>query len=167
MIRSGKPLTLPNPKKRVTIRDVAHAAGVSTQTVSRVMNNISYVSEGTRKRVETVVEEMGYRPSTLARSLLDLGRGETGLFAVRKQELTGRGLSDEERERLGALLQSLASRVDADAPPSTQASPDPQSGEEAAEYKPDQEPDGRENEITHGLGTPPSRQGGSVRSCEL
>lgn len=63
-------MTLPNPKKRVTIRDVAHAAGVSTQTVSRVMNNISYVSEETRKRVETVVEEMGYRPSTLARSLI-------------------------------------------------------------------------------------------------
>lgn len=63
-------MTLTHPKKRVTIRDVAHAAGVSTQTVSRVMNNISYVSEETRKRVETVVEEMGYRPSALARSLI-------------------------------------------------------------------------------------------------
>jgi LacI family transcriptional regulator len=63
-------LTLPDRKKRVTIKDVAYAAGVSTQTVSRVINNVSYVSEGTRKRVETVVEEMGYRPSTLARSLI-------------------------------------------------------------------------------------------------
>lgn len=63
-------MILPVRKKRVTIKDVAHAAGVSTQTVSRVINNISYVSEGTRKRVETVVEEMGYRPSTLARSLI-------------------------------------------------------------------------------------------------
>lgn len=63
-------MTLPDRKKRVTIKDVAHAAGVSTQTVSRVVNNVSYVSEGTRKRVETVVENLGYRPSTLARSLI-------------------------------------------------------------------------------------------------
>ncbi len=57
-------------KKRVTIKDVALAAGVSTQTVSRVINKVSYVSERTRNRVQTVVEEMGYRPSTLARSLI-------------------------------------------------------------------------------------------------
>ena len=57
-------------KKRVTIKDVATAAGVSTQTVSRVMNKNSYVSENTRKRVEEVVENLGYRPSTLARSLI-------------------------------------------------------------------------------------------------
>ena len=51
------------------MKDVARAAGVSTQTVSRVINNVSYVSSGTRTRVETVIEEMGYLPSTLARSL--------------------------------------------------------------------------------------------------
>jgi LacI family transcriptional regulator len=63
-------LTLPIHKKRVTIKDVAHAAGVSTQTVSRVMNKFAYVSDETRQRVETVVEQLGYRPSTLARSLI-------------------------------------------------------------------------------------------------
>ena len=57
-------------RKRITIKDVAHAAGVSTQTVSRVMNKFSYVSEETRQRVEEVVEQLGYRPSTLARSLI-------------------------------------------------------------------------------------------------
>ena len=56
--------------KRVTIKDVAQAAGVSTQTVSRVVNKFSYVSEGTRQRVEEVVAQLGYRPSTLARSLI-------------------------------------------------------------------------------------------------
>jgi len=56
--------------KRVTIKDVAQAAGVSTQTVSRVMNKFSYVSEETRQRVEEVVEQLGYNPSTLARSLI-------------------------------------------------------------------------------------------------
>lgn len=63
-------LTLPIQKKRVTIKDVAQAAGVSTQTVSRVMNKFSYVSEDTRQRVEEVVERLGYHPSTLARSLI-------------------------------------------------------------------------------------------------
>ena len=56
-------------RKRVTIKDVAQAAGVSTQTVSRVMNKFSYVSGETRQRVETVVHQLGYNPSTLARSL--------------------------------------------------------------------------------------------------
>jgi DNA-binding LacI/PurR family transcriptional regulator len=56
-------------RKRVTIKDVAQAAGVSTQTVSRVMNKFSYVSDETRQRVETVVRQLGYNPSTLARSL--------------------------------------------------------------------------------------------------
>jgi len=56
--------------KRVTIKDVALAAGVSTQTVSRVMNNTSYVAAATRRRVEDVVEQLDYRPSTLARSLI-------------------------------------------------------------------------------------------------
>jgi len=62
-------LKLPDPKKRITMKDVAHAAGVSTQTVSRVINNVSYVSTETRLRVERVINELGYRPSTLARSL--------------------------------------------------------------------------------------------------
>jgi LacI family transcriptional regulator len=63
-------LLLSDKRKRITIKDVAEAAGVSTQTVSRVMNKFSYVSEETRQRVEGVVEELGYNPSTLARSLI-------------------------------------------------------------------------------------------------
>ena len=62
-------MLLSNRTKRVTIKDVAQAAKVSTQTVSRVMNKFSYVSEETRQRVETVVAQLGYNPSALARSL--------------------------------------------------------------------------------------------------
>jgi LacI family transcriptional regulator len=62
-------LTSPDRLKRITIKDVAQAAGVSTQTVSRVMNKSSYVSEETRHKVEEIVEELGYNPSALARSL--------------------------------------------------------------------------------------------------
>jgi LacI family transcriptional regulator len=49
---------------------VASAAGVSTQTVSRVINERPDVSPETRQRVQDLIEEMGYQPSALARSLI-------------------------------------------------------------------------------------------------
>jgi len=55
---------------RATIKEVASAAGVSTQTVSRVINERPDVSPGTRKRVQDVIDELGYQPSALARSLI-------------------------------------------------------------------------------------------------
>ena len=45
-------------------------AGVSTQTVSRVINDRPDVSPETRKRVQDVIGELGYQPSALARSLI-------------------------------------------------------------------------------------------------
>ncbi len=56
--------------KRPTIKQVAQAAGVSTQTVSRVLNARPDVSLETRKRVQSVIEEFGYQPNALARSLI-------------------------------------------------------------------------------------------------
>ena len=55
---------------RATIRQVASAAGVSTQTVSRVINERPDVSAETRGRVQAVIDRLGYRPSALARSLI-------------------------------------------------------------------------------------------------
>lgn len=55
--------------KRVTIADVAAQAGVSLMTVSRVINGANAVSESTRQRVLAVINELGYRPSGIARSL--------------------------------------------------------------------------------------------------
>lgn len=52
-----------------TIRDVAQRAGVSSMTVSRVLNSTGYVSLTTRLRVERAIAELGYVPNTLARSL--------------------------------------------------------------------------------------------------
>jgi LacI family transcriptional regulator len=52
-----------------TIRDVARRAGVSTMTVSRVINNAGYVSPETRSRVQGAIAELGYVPNSLARSL--------------------------------------------------------------------------------------------------
>jgi len=59
-----------NTNRRATIRDVARVAGVSTQTVSRVINDRPDVSPETRKRVQQVISELDYQPSALARSLI-------------------------------------------------------------------------------------------------
>lgn len=55
----------------VTLQDVARAAGVSPKTVSRVVNNQGEISEATRQRVQTAIEQLGYRPNILARSLVN------------------------------------------------------------------------------------------------
>lgn len=61
---------------KITIKDVAQAAGVSTQTVSRVINNRPDVSPETRARVQEIIAELGYAPNVLARSL-SRGRSNT------------------------------------------------------------------------------------------
>lgn len=53
----------------ITIADVAKRAGVSKMTVSRVINGSGYISQETRERVEQALQELGYIPNTLARSL--------------------------------------------------------------------------------------------------
>jgi LacI family transcriptional regulator len=66
-------------KRRITIKDVAEAAGVSTQTVSRVMNNRPDVAPETLYRVQQVIKQTGYAPNILARSLI---RGRTHTLGV-------------------------------------------------------------------------------------
>lgn len=53
----------------VGIREVARRAGVSNATVSRVLTNKPYVREEVRQRVLAVIQELGYQPSRVARSL--------------------------------------------------------------------------------------------------
>ncbi|MDD5370148.1 MAG: LacI family DNA-binding transcriptional regulator [Anaerolineaceae bacterium] len=54
---------------RVTLKQVAARAGVSYQTVSKVLNNQSQVSQETEQRVWHTIHELGYRPNFIARSL--------------------------------------------------------------------------------------------------
>lgn len=52
-----------------TLDDVAELANVSRQTISRVVNNKGEIREATRQRVLAAIEELGYQPNSLARSL--------------------------------------------------------------------------------------------------
>ncbi|CAN2175354.1 PurR Transcriptional regulators [Candidatus Nanopelagicaceae bacterium] len=56
--------------KKANIYDVAKLAGVSHQTVSRVLNNHSSLKPATREKVEKAITELSYRPSNAARQLV-------------------------------------------------------------------------------------------------
>lgn len=55
--------------KRVNLADVAKLAGVSSNTVSRVVRGDQEVSSATRTRVSNLIDELGYRPNIAARAL--------------------------------------------------------------------------------------------------
>ncbi|MGB9591044.1 MAG: LacI family DNA-binding transcriptional regulator [Candidatus Kryptoniota bacterium] len=65
---------------RITIKDVANLAGVSKTTVSHVLNQTRFVQEDTRARVLKAIEELGYRPSSIARSLVSKRTKTVGLL---------------------------------------------------------------------------------------
>lgn len=66
-------------RNKTTIYDVAEKAGVSRQTVSRVLNNRQDVSDETRKRVKDIMRELSYHPSAIAQSL---SRQKSYVFGV-------------------------------------------------------------------------------------
>ncbi len=79
-----------------TILDVAARAGVGVGTVSRVLNESPAVSETTRQVVLTAIDDLGYRPSSLARNL-SLGR-TSSVFVV---------LPDLNRPAVGTRLRGV------------------------------------------------------------
>jgi LacI family transcriptional regulator len=70
-----------NGSIHTTLKDVARLAGVSTKTVSRVVNNQGEISKETRERVKAVIEQLGYRPNILARSLIHQRTNTLGVVA--------------------------------------------------------------------------------------
>ena len=71
---------------RVTIKDVAKAAGVSVATVSYVLNGTGSVSLEKKQRVHQVAKELGYVPNGIAKALQAKRNGMAGYFAY---SLTG------------------------------------------------------------------------------
>ncbi|MGC3963978.1 MAG: LacI family DNA-binding transcriptional regulator [Rhodocyclaceae bacterium] len=115
-----------DPSSRVTIGEVAQAAGVSMQTVSRVVNDNRNVSEKTRERVLEAITRLGYRPNLLARRFTsgrthtlgvigfnlgfistDLHQGMARAAAARGYSLQLKTLSDLTVEHVEETLLSL------------------------------------------------------------
>jgi LacI family transcriptional regulator len=70
------------PSTRVTIRDVAAQAGVSTATVSKVINQRYGVAADTTARVRAVIEELGYEASIVAQSLRNRRTNVIGILVA-------------------------------------------------------------------------------------
>ena len=58
-----------NTITNITIKQVAEKAGLSTATVSRVLNDSHLVTEDAKGRVKRAIEELGYYPNRAARHL--------------------------------------------------------------------------------------------------
>src|SRR5438132_8966253 len=69
-------------RKYVSIKEVAARAGVSFQTASKVLNGGDVrVSAETAERILAAADELGYRPNTIARSLVQRTTATIGLVA--------------------------------------------------------------------------------------
>ena len=66
----------------VTIKDVAKMADVSISTVSRVINNSKPVSSEVKVKVFKAIDELGYRPNEVARSLVTKKSNLIGIIAT-------------------------------------------------------------------------------------
>lgn len=73
-----------------TIKEVAQRAGVSIRTVSRVLNDNPHVANATRERVQTVIEELDFRPSAAARYMRT---GQSQLIGFLTDELAQNAFS--------------------------------------------------------------------------
>lgn len=72
------------PGHSVRLEDVAKVAGVSMKTVSNVVHDYPHVSAKTRERVQSAIDQLGYRPNLTARRL---ATGRTGMIALAIPEI--------------------------------------------------------------------------------
>ncbi|MCZ2492856.1 LacI family DNA-binding transcriptional regulator [Dellaglioa carnosa] len=72
-------------KKNITIKDIAKNSETSISTVSRVLNNDPNVAELTRKKIKSVIADMNYTPSMLARGMISK---KTNMIAVVVSDIT-------------------------------------------------------------------------------
>lgn len=95
------------PSRRMTMADVASAAGVSVMTVSRALRADTSISDAKRQHVLTVIESMGYVPDSLAGALASK---RSGFVAVMLRSISNPNLSetvhvlDESLEQSGLQL---------------------------------------------------------------
>lgn len=70
----------------VTIKDVAKRAGVAPSTVSRVISGSSRISPATTARIKHIMEELGYHPNMMAKSLVSKTTRTLGIILPRPAE---------------------------------------------------------------------------------
>ena len=75
-----------------TMRDVAVLAGVSTATVSHVVNGTKKISPETTERVLMAIAQVKYTPNTVAKSLRS---GQTNTIGVLVEDIATRGIGQE------------------------------------------------------------------------
>jgi len=97
------------PHRRVSIKDVASTAGVSLQTVSRVVNGSDQVAAPTRERVLQAIRELGYRRNEVARNLIQgrsrsLGVVCAGLDYFGGRQINGGITAEAEAQGYSLLL---------------------------------------------------------------
>ncbi|HWU22407.1 MAG TPA: LacI family DNA-binding transcriptional regulator [Nocardioides sp.] len=73
------PLSTRRGQRPPGMHDVARLAGVSHQTVSRVINDLPNVRPATKKKVQDAIDSLGYRPNSLARALVTRRSGTLGV----------------------------------------------------------------------------------------
>lgn len=103
-------------QQRVTVKDVARLSGVSTATVTRVLQDSEKVIPETRRRVLEAVKRLGYRPNPMARDLRHGSRtGAVGLVMATFTNMFQAGVAaGAERELRLAGLQLLLGSTDDD-----------------------------------------------------
>jgi DNA-binding LacI/PurR family transcriptional regulator len=79
MPRSKNSSSRPGRPERVTLQDIASAAGLHVMTVSNALNDARIVAPATRERVKRIARELNYIPNPVARALVT---GRTGIVAI-------------------------------------------------------------------------------------
>lgn len=80
--------------KKITIKDVAKAAGVSPSTVSNVINGVAKCSEDTKFKILQVMEELNYKPNLNAKALVNRKSNLIGVIFTEYTEETLKEQSD-------------------------------------------------------------------------
>jgi len=106
----------PGEQRALSIRDIARLAGVSRQTVSRVLNGERYIKASTEAQVRKVIEEHSWRPNSAARALATARSRTIGLLVSGRSHYgpfsAATAIDEAARNRGYAILSATLQRED-------------------------------------------------------